>query len=109
MIMNLLIGPIRRDLGISDTQVSLLIGFAFAAFFTVMGLPLGRIADRVQRRRMISLGVAAWSVMTGACGLATNFWPLFLTRVGVGVGEATLAPAAYSMISDLFPPDRVGR
>lgn len=109
MILNLLIGPIRADLGISDTQVSLLIGLAFALFFTFMGLPLGRLADRVQRRRLIAYGVGAWSVMTCACGLASSFWGLFFARIGVGVGEATLSPAAFSIVSDYFPADRLGR
>ncbi|MEQ8858949.1 MAG: MFS transporter [Pseudomonadales bacterium] len=108
-ILSLLIPPIQQDLGISDTQISLLAGFAFAIFYTVMGIPLGRLADRWNRRNLISAGIAFWCLMTVACGLARSYWQLFAARVGVGIGEATLSPAAYSMISDLFPRDQLGR
>ncbi len=103
MIMGLLVGPVRQAFDISDTQFSLLAGLAFAVFYAVMGLPLARIADRSSRRVLISVGIAVWSVMTALCGLAQGFWSLFLARVGVGVGEAALSPAAYSMITDYFP------
>jgi MFS family permease len=109
MILNLLIEPIRRDFQISDTEISLLIGFSFALFFAVMGLPLGRLADRVNRRGLICVGVSAWSIATAACGLASNFWALFAARIAVGSGEATLSPAAYSIITDYFPRERLGR
>jgi MFS family permease len=109
MILSLLIPPIQADLGISDTQISLLAGFAFAIFYTVMGIPLGRVADRWNRRNLIAIGITFWCLATAACGLARNYWQLFLARVGVGVGEAALSPAAYSMISDLFPRDQLGR
>ena len=105
-ILNLLVGPIRRDLGISDTQMSLLMGFSFAIFYTILGIPLGRLADRVSRRGLITTGVLVWSAMTALCGFAYSYWQLFLCRIGVGVGEATLSPAAYSMIADYFPPER---
>jgi MFS family permease len=108
-ILSLLIPPIQQDLGLSDTRVSLLAGFAFALFYTVMGIPLGRIADRWHRRNLIAIGITVWCLMTAACGLARNFWQLFAARVGVGVGEAALSPAAYSMISDLFPREQLGR
>lgn len=108
-ILALLVEPVRADLGISDTQFSLLHGFAFAVFYTIMGIPLGRMADRMSRRGIIAAGIAFWSLATAACGLARNFWQLFLARVGVGVGEAALSPAAYSMIADYFPPQRLGR
>ena len=108
-ILSLLIPPIQRDLGISDTEVSLLAGLAFAVFYTLMGIPLGRIADRHNRRNLIAIGITIWCLMTAACGLARDFWQLFLARVGVGVGEAALSPAAYSMISDLFPREQLGR
>lgn len=103
MIMGLLVEPVRASFGISDTQYSLLAGMAFAIFYAVMGLPLARIADRHSRRVLISAGIAVWSVMTAFCGMAQSFWGLFLARVGVGVGEASLSPAAYSMITDYFP------
>ena len=105
-ILNLLVGPIRRDLGISDTQMSLLMGFSFAIFYTILGIPLGMLADRWNRRGLIAAGVVVWSVMTSLCGLARSYGQLFLFRIGVGVGEATLSPAAYSMIADYFPPQR---
>lgn len=105
-ILNLLVGPIRRDLGISDTQMSLLMGFSFAVFYTILGIPLARIADSRSRRGLIAAGIVVWSAMTALCGLARHYWQLLLFRVGVGVGEAALSPAAYSMIADYFPPDR---
>ena len=105
-ILNLLVGPIRRDLGISDTQMSLLMGFSFAIFYTILGIPLGRLADRRSRRGLVAAGVVVWSLMTSLCGLARSYGQLFLFRIGVGVGEATLSPAAYSMIADYFPPER---
>ena len=107
MILNLLVDPIRRDMHISDTQVSLLMGFSFALFYTLFGLPLGRIADTGNRRRMIALGIVVWSAMTMACGAVKNYGQFLLARVGVGVGEAALSPAAYSMIADCFPKERL--
>ena len=109
MILALLVEPIKRDLGISDTQVGLLHGFAFAIFYTTLGVPIARLADRTDRRRLIAAGIAFWSVMTALCGLARGFWELFLARIGVGVGEASLSPAAFSMLADAFPADRLGR
>jgi MFS family permease len=105
-ILNLLVGPIRRDLGISDTQMSLLMGFSFAIFYSIMGIPLGRLADSRSRRGLIAAGVVVWSLMTALCGTARNYWQLFLFRIGVGVGEAALSPAAYSMIADYFPREQ---
>ncbi len=108
-IMALMIGPIRTDLAITDTQVSLLIGLAFAMFYTLLGLPIARLADRYSRRAIISAGIAIWCVMTAACGMAQTYPQLFLARIGVGVGEAALSPSALSLISDIFPPNRRGR
>ncbi|HSN72024.1 MAG TPA: MFS transporter, partial [Steroidobacteraceae bacterium] len=108
-ILTLLVGPIRADLEISDTQLSLLHGFAFAIFYTTLGIPIALLADRLNRRNIIAIGTAFWSAATAACGLANSFWQLFWARVGVGVGEAALSPAAYSMIADLFAPQRLGR
>jgi len=105
-ILNLLVRPIRRDLGITDFQMSLLMGFSFALFYTLFGIPLGRLADSRSRRTIIAVGFAVWSVMTAGCGLAKNFVHMLLLRVGVGVGEAALSPAAYSIITDYFPPKR---
>ena len=109
MIMGLLVGPIRESFSIPDTQYSLLAGLAFSLFYAVMGLPLARIADGGNRRKLISLGIAVWSLMTAICGLARGFTSLFLARVGVGVGEATLGPAGYSMITDYFPKSKLAR
>lgn len=103
-MLTLLVGPIRASLHISDLQLSLLHGLAFAIFYTFLGIPIGRAADRLNRRNIIVGGVLVWSVMTACCGLARNFGQLFLARVGVGVGEATLSPCAYSMLADYFPP-----
>jgi len=102
-ILNLLVGPIRRDLQISDTEMSLLMGFSFAVFYTFFGIPMGRLADSKSRRALISGGIVLWSLMTAACGLARNFVHFLLLRMGVGVGEAALSPSAYSLIADSFP------
>ncbi len=102
-ILSLLVDDIRRDLAISEFQMSLLMGFSFAIFYTILGLPIGRLADRHSRRNIIVVGVLIWSLMTAACGLVKNYVQFFLARVGVGVGEAALSPAAYSMIADYFP------
>jgi MFS family permease len=107
-ILSLLVGSIKRDLGISDTRVGLLQGLSFALFYTIMGLPLGRLADTRSRRNLIAAGVVVWSIFTSACSASKSFWSLFLTRIGVGVGEAGLTPAAYSLISDYFPPEKLG-
>jgi MFS family permease len=105
-ILSLLVGPIRRDLNVSDSQMGLLGGLAFVVFYTLFGIPLGRLADTRSRRGIIAIGVALWSVMTAGCGLTKNFGQLVLMRMGVGVGEAALSPAAYSLIADYFPPHR---
>ena len=102
-ILSLLVGPIRKDLDITDTEMSLLLGFSFAIFYTICGIPLGRMADTRNRRGLIAAGMVFWSIATATCGLAKHYWQLFLARVGVGVGEAALSPAAYSMIADYFP------
>jgi MFS family permease len=107
-IIAMLIQPIRADLQISDTQFSLIHGLAFAIFYGLMGIPIARLADSRSRPLIISCGVALWSVATAACGLARNFWQLFVARMAVGCGEAALSPAAYSMIADAFPRSRLG-
>jgi len=108
-VLSLLVEPIRADLQITDFQMGLLQGMAFALFYTILGIPLGRLADRVSRKMIVGIGAFCWSLMTAACGLSKNFTTLFFTRMGVGVGEAGLSPAAYSMIGDLYPPHRVAR
>ena len=106
-ILGLLVGSIKRDLGISDTRIGLLQGLSFALFYTIMGLPLGRLADTRSRRNLIAAGVVVWSLFTGACSIAKSFWSLFFTRIGVAWAKRA-SPAAYSFISDYFPPDRLG-
>lgn len=108
-IMTLMVGPIRKDLAITDFQMGLLHGLAFALFYCFLGIPIGRLADLKSRKHIIAIGIAVWSVMTAVCGLARSYTTLFLARMGVGVGEATLSPATYSLLSDSFPPERLTR
>jgi MFS family permease len=108
-ILSLMVQPIKADLGVSDFQMSLLQGFAFALFFCILGLPFGRLADRYSRRHIIMFGVLLWSAMTIACGLADSYAMLFLARMGVGVGEAALAPAGYSLLADMYRKERLVR
>lgn len=107
-ILTLLVRPIKRDLVLTDSEVSLLGGLSFALFYTLLGFPIARLADQKSRRAIISAGIAVWSVMTALCGAARNFTQLLLARVGVGVGEAALSPPAYSLIADYFPRERLG-
>ena len=106
-IISLLVDPIKRDLGITDVQFGMLSGVAFAITFSLFGLVLGTLADRLSRRWVIFAGVSVWSLATAACGLAQNFWHLMTARVGVGMGEAALNPSATSMLTDLFPRERL--
>ncbi len=108
-VITLLVQPIKRDLHLTDTQVSLLIGFAFILFYTFIGVPLSRFSDRKSRRTIIALGVAFWSLATAACGLAQNFWQLFFARIGIGAGESVNAPATFSLLADCFPPAKLPR
>lgn len=106
-ILALMIGPVKRDLGVSDTMMGLLGGLAFTLFYTVLTLPMAWLADRGSRRRIVGWGIFFWSLATVACGLAGRYWQLFVTRMCVGVGEATLTPAAVSMLSDTFDRARL--
>ena len=108
-ILALLIQPIQADLGISDTQFGLLHGLAFSLFYATMGIPVATLSDRKSRPLIIALGVAFWSLATMACGVARGFLQLFISRICVGAGEAALSPATYSLISDLFPREKLGR
>ncbi|MGS1108658.1 spinster family MFS transporter [Achromobacter anxifer] len=108
-ILALMIEPIKHDLQLSDTQFSLLHGLAFSLFYAFMGIPIALLADRYSRPKIIAIGVAFWSLATAACGLSRNFAQMFLARIGVGVGEAALSPATYSMLSDMFPREKLGR
>lgn len=108
-IIAILVHDIEATLQISDTQMSFLLGGAFAIFYTFCGAGIAWLADRGNRRLLIIAGVSIWSVMTCACGMVTGYWPLFLARVGVGAGEGALNPPGLSLLKDYFPPDRIGR
>lgn len=108
-IVWLLVTPIKAELHLSDTQIGLLQGFAFALFYSLAGLPIGWAVDRYPRRIIIYLGMTFWSLSTVFCGLAQGFTQLFVGRMAVGVGEATMSPVAVSLIGDLFPPHRAGK
>lgn len=105
----LLIEPIKQDLKLSDTQMGLLLGPAFAAFYALLGLPMGWLADRYRRTTLVGAGVALWSLATAASGLARGFGQLLVARVAVGLGDSALAPGALSLIGDSFTPEKRGR
>jgi MFS family permease len=109
LLPTILLDPIRASLSLSDTQMGLIHGLPFALFYATIGLWLGRVADRGDRVRLIAAGVFLWSCATVACAWATGFWTLFSGRLAVAVGEAALAPAAYSLIATLFASGRLGR
>lgn len=108
-ILVLMIEPIKNDLNLTDTQFSLLHGLAFSLFYAIMGLPIAYLADRFSRPKIIAIGIIFWSFATAACGLSKNFLQLFLSRMGIGIGEAALSPAAYSIFSDLFSKEKLGK
>lgn len=107
-ILNILAEPIKAELKLSDTELGLLAGPAFAVFYAVLGIPIARYADRASTNRvtLISVSLAVWSAMTALCGVVTNFWQMLLARIGVGVGEAGCTPSAHSLIADTVPPER---
>jgi MFS family permease len=107
-VLSLLVDPVRHVLGITDTQISLLLGTAFAVIYGIAGIPFGMLADRISRRNLIFFAVLVWSLGTVACGYAQSFGQLFAARIVVGFGESVLSPAAISLISDYFPPSRRG-
>ena len=107
-ILNTFVGPIRTEFSITDAQFGLLQGLGFAIFYTFMGLPLGRVVDQANRRNLIVLGIVVWSFFTAVCAMASTYNMLFIGRIGVGVGEATLGPAAFSILADYFPRERLG-
>jgi MFS family permease len=106
-ILALLVKPIKRDMHLSDTQVALLMGISFAIFYTIFGILIGRLADKSNRRNIIVAGITLWSLLTALCAGVKNYTQFFLSRMGVGVGEATLSPSAYSMITDYFPKKKL--
>jgi len=108
-IVGILAVPIKAELGLTDTQLGLMGGLAFALFYTGLGIPVAMLADRFSRTWIMTAALTIWSAMTAASGLATNFWQLFAARLGVGVGEAGGVAPAYSLISDYFPPGQRAR
>mgnify|MGYP001244865456 FL=1 len=107
-ILNVMIGPIKRDLGgLTDTEISLIIGLAFSLIYTLATVPLARWADHNNRRNLIAVGIFSWSVMTALAGTASTYWQLFMARMGVGIGEASLGPATTSMLADFFETQRL--
>ncbi|WP_053161027.1 MFS transporter [Pseudomonas sp. P1.8] len=108
-ILTLLVGPIQQSLQVNDSWMGVLHGFTFAAFYSLVGLPIARLIDRGNRRLVIAIGIGLWCLATAAGGLANEFWHLLLARIGVAVGEAVLLPGAVSLISDLFTPEKRGR
>lgn len=105
----LVVTPLKNAFGISDTEFGLLHGYGFALTYAFFGIPFGRLVDRSNRRNVILIGLVLWSALTALSGLATSYTQLFLSRIGVGIGEAVLAPAAYSLLVDYFEPARRGR
>lgn len=103
----LLVEPIKQDLGISDTAISMLYGLSFTLFYVAVGIPIARIADRSNRRNIIAGSILVWSIATSLCGLARSFAMLLVARVGVGAGEGGLTPSAYSLLADYFPKERL--
>ena len=108
-IIGILAVPIKADLGLTDSQLGLMGGLAFALFYTGLGIPIAMLADRFNRTWIMTIALTVWSIMTAASGLATNFWQLFAARMGVGVGEAGGVAPAYSLIADYFPASQRAR
>lgn len=108
-VISLLIEPMKRDLHLTDTQVSILVGFAFTFFYVMVGPPMSRVTDRGIRKRVIAGGLTVWSMATALCGIAQNFWALFLSRALIGGGESVNGPASFSMIADAIPRERLPR
>jgi MFS family permease len=108
-VINLMVAPIKEAFTLDDTRFGALQSLAFGIFYVVACIPIGRLSDRFQRRYIISIGIALWSLFAMASGLARSYAQLFLTRIGVAVGEASLTPAGFSMLSDLFPPQKLGK
>lgn len=102
-LIYLLFIPIKAEMALTDTQLALLGTTSFVIFYTLLGIPFGRMSDRISRKKLIAFGLAVWSLFSGLTGFATDFWSIFFCRVMVGVGEATLGPAALSLLSDYFP------
>jgi len=109
VVMNLTIEPVKAEFGLDDTRFALLQGVAFGIFYTLGSVPIGRLADRFERRLVLGISLLFFSLFSMASGLSRTFAQLFLTRVGVGIGEASVTPTGLSMLSDMFPPEKLGR
>ena len=105
-ILSILLEPVKTELDLSDTQMGMLTGFAFAMFYATLGIPIARYADRSNRRNLIVAALSVWSLFTALSGLAQNFWHMLIARIGVGVGEAGCSPPAHSMVADYYPSDQ---
>ncbi|MDE0841911.1 MAG: MFS transporter, partial [Porticoccaceae bacterium] len=105
----MLVGPIKQDFGLSDSQVALLIGAAFSVFYAVMALPIGYAVDRLRRNQVLGVGIFVWSFMTMSAVFATSYAKLFGARMGVAAGEASIAPTSVSLVSDSFPENQRGK
>ncbi len=107
-IISIMIEPIKRDIGLNDVEISLLGGLSFALFYSTFGILIGRMADVVNRRNLIAMGVFVWSLTTAFCGMVTQYWQLLTFRMGVGLGESALLPSSLSLISSYFPKNKLG-
>ncbi|HEU4650567.1 MAG TPA: MFS transporter [Croceibacterium sp.] len=108
-VMTLMVEPVKRDLGLTDVEMSYLLGFSVVLFYALIGIPAARLADRHNRKWLMTLSVAVWSAATAACGLANTFWQFFAARFGIGAGESISGPLSYSMLADYFPPEKLPR
>lgn len=108
-VMSLLVEPVKRDLQLTDLQMSYLLGFSVVMFYVLIGIPAARLVDRHNRKWLLTVSIAIWSAATAACGLAQNYWQFFAARVGIGTGESINGPLAYSLLADYFPPDKLPR
>ena len=106
-VLALMIEPVKADFGISDTQAALLLGAAFSVTYGIAGLPIARIADTWNRRNLVAICIAFWSISTMACGIAQSYTQIFLARLGIGIGESGYGPATWSMVTDSFPREKV--
>jgi MFS family permease len=108
-VMTLLVEPVKRDLRLTDLQMSYLLGFSVVLFYVLIGIPAARLVDRHNRKWLLTGSIAIWSAATAACGLAQSYWQFFASRVGIGTGESINGPLSYSLLADYFPPDKLPR
>lgn len=108
-VMTLLVEPVKRDLDLSDMEMSYLLGFSVVLFYALVGIPAARLVDRYNRKWLMTASIVIWSLATAACGLAMTFWQFFAARFGIGAGESITGPLSYSLLADYFPPDKLPR